>query len=111
MSPRRKKREPKISPVHPEVLALDNRIAEARQALDELEEERHKVALRLVVEKLAAEPDPEADPDDPSVDPKNIILGDCWECDKSPTGLCVYDDENDSCHDQCLFCGEPEERK
>ena len=34
-----------------------------------------------------------------------------WGCDKSPTGLCVYDDKNDPAHDQCLCCGDPNERK
>lgn len=29
----------------------------------------------------------------------------------SPTGCCVYDDDADPCHDFCLYCGDPEERK
>lgn len=34
-----------------------------------------------------------------------------WKCEKSPWGICIYDHEKDSMHDQCLICGEPEERK
>jgi hypothetical protein len=34
-----------------------------------------------------------------------------WPCSTSPTGRCVYDDTNDPAHDQCLYCGDPEERK
>jgi hypothetical protein len=34
-----------------------------------------------------------------------------WECDKSPTGYCAYDFNGDPCHDDCLFCHQPEERK
>lgn len=34
-----------------------------------------------------------------------------WGCEKSPLGVCVYDDAEDPCHDQCIFCYEPYERK
>lgn len=30
-----------------------------------------------------------------------------WECDSSPTGRCIYDEDLDS----CSYCGHPEERK
>ena len=33
------------------------------------------------------------------------------ECIKSPTRHCLYNDDEDPCHDDCLVCGEPEERK
>lgn len=33
------------------------------------------------------------------------------DCLKSPIGVCVYDEDNDPCHDDCLFCGDPSERK
>ena len=39
-----------------------------------------------------------------------IVIG-SWECPDSPVELCVYDDDNDMCHDCCLFCGDPDERK
>lgn len=33
------------------------------------------------------------------------------DCHKSPIRVCVYNNDEDKCHDDCLFCGEPEERK
>lgn len=33
------------------------------------------------------------------------------ECLSSPVGLCVYYDLEDSMHDDCIFCNQPEERK
>lgn len=41
---------------------------------------------------------------------EDLIFGG-WSCPASPTGHCMYDDHNDTCHDNCLFCGDPEERK
>jgi len=34
-----------------------------------------------------------------------------WNCDKSPCGLCCYHHYVDPVHDECVFCGNPEERK
>ena len=34
-----------------------------------------------------------------------------WDCDESPVGLCVYDTYRDQAKDQCIFCGDPLERK
>jgi len=34
-----------------------------------------------------------------------------WECPTSPLGVCAYDSEADPCHDDCLFCHDPSERK
>ena len=34
-----------------------------------------------------------------------------WECDDSPTKVCVYNDLRDPMHDSCIFCDGPEERK
>jgi len=41
--------------------------------------------------------------------PEDLFLGsdDC----KGPLAICVYDEVHDPCHDHCLFCMEPEERK
>jgi hypothetical protein len=41
---------------------------------------------------------------------KHIVIG-TWECSNSPIGVCFYDDDEDRCHDQCLICGDPDERK
>ena len=34
-----------------------------------------------------------------------------WECEKSPFGWCTYDITTDPAMDNCIFCGEPYERK
>ena len=34
-----------------------------------------------------------------------------WTCDASPAKVCVYDGYEDTVHDNCLYCNEPEERK
>jgi hypothetical protein len=44
------------------------------------------------------------------MDHHDVVLG-TWDCDESPTGSCVYNDETDPCHDQCVVCGDPDERK
>ena len=44
------------------------------------------------------------------VNPFFSIVGD-WDCKKSPSGLCCYDHYIDKSHDECVFCGMPEERK
>ena len=34
-----------------------------------------------------------------------------WDCDSSPIGVCVYHKLKDQASDQCIYCGEPHERK
>ena len=34
-----------------------------------------------------------------------------WDCDSSPFLFCAYNVVKDPAKDQCIFCGEPEERK
>lgn len=41
---------------------------------------------------------------------RRVDLG-FWECPDSPRGMCYYDDFEDPCHDSCLVCGQPAERK
>jgi hypothetical protein len=43
--------------------------------------------------------------------PRELVITQTWECETSPIGYCVYDDEDDPVHDDCLFCHDPEERK
>jgi hypothetical protein len=40
-----------------------------------------------------------------------ILVEGPHECVRSPIRRCLYDDEEDPSHDDCLVCGEPEERK
>ena len=42
---------------------------------------------------------------------EDLYDGEKWKCDFSPVGHCIYKyDENGSQY-ECIFCGEPEERK
>lgn len=34
-----------------------------------------------------------------------------WNCEKSPVGWCVYNDDVDRIHDNCIYCGQAHERK
>jgi hypothetical protein len=34
-----------------------------------------------------------------------------WPCPTSPVETCVYDDDTDPAHDQCIYCHNPYERK
>jgi len=44
--------------------------------------------------------------------PEGVVLVEGpYKCIKSPTLSCLYDHDEDRCHDECLVCGEPEERK
>jgi len=44
-------------------------------------------------------------------DPEELAVTDYWKCENSPVGKCVYEAFEDPCHDRCIFCGDPEERK
>lgn len=44
------------------------------------------------------------------LDWQDLALG-YWECSGSPTGHCIYDTAEDPMKDECLFCGDPSERK
>lgn len=50
------------------------------------------------------------DPKVEGIHPDNLAFG-IHYCDTSPTTECVYDDSEDHCHDFCLFCEDPHERK
>lgn len=39
-----------------------------------------------------------------------FAMTDMWECD-NPLGYCVYNVEKDPVWDNCIFCGQPHERK
>lgn len=67
-------------------------------------------AIRARIEAAKADTRTEVarllDVEDPSV----LEMG-YWECGESPTGQCIYDDNDDINHDYCLICGDPSERK
>ncbi len=41
---------------------------------------------------------------------EDLVIG-TWKCKRSPIGICAYDSEQDPCLDDCVFCGNPDERK
>ncbi|MCK5602147.1 hypothetical protein KAR91_09765 [Candidatus Pacearchaeota archaeon] len=40
-----------------------------------------------------------------------LVVGHMWICPEWPGGVCVYERWADPAHDECLFCGLPQERK
>ena len=89
------KRPPRL--VDPEMARLQGEIAAAKELLSKLEEQLDLRKLALINERLGT-----------SHGDGDLVFG-CWECEKSPTHLCVYL-ESDRYRDECLFCQEPEER-
>jgi hypothetical protein len=85
--------------------ALTNDLKKVREKLDSIHVEEYHLASKLirlqVMEVLCHMP--ELDFDD-------VTIGD-WSCDESPIEVCAYNDAEDPLHDECLFCGDPEERK
>jgi hypothetical protein len=53
-----------------------------------------------------AEPDEDEDDDD-----EDEAEDENYPDTANVAGFCIYDDDADPCHDCCLFCGQPEERK
>lgn len=50
------------------------------------------------------------DPRDRETSRAGLVAG-VHRCDESPTGSCEYDEAEDPCNDDCVHCGQPEERK
>lgn len=76
------------------------------------EEIRNKIQeLRREQEILEAKVSQVAQEGMPEYNSLWYVISDFWKCEKSPIGLCVYDDEKDQYHDDCIFCHNPEERK
>lgn len=110
---KRKRREPKppVYPPHPDIAVLNAQQEEfaeaARVSMEKAEEV--KDAIRVAVfELLSASP-----PEDATVpdDAECLVLGYHPCPNGSPTGECIYNNEEDPSLDSCLYCGQPEERK
>jgi len=82
-----------------------------RARVKAIQEELEKSEATLVALARPFIPDPEEDEEREPLSDSLVAPGE-WDCTdgRNPVGTCVYDDENDECHDYCLFCGSPEER-
>lgn len=86
--------------------AIPPRVQEFLTEFDRLRSEIHDTELRLEkdIKQLVNTLKPE-------VEYPTVTF--TWRCTDltNPVGFCVYDDEQDPANDECLFCGDPEERK
>lgn len=76
---------------------LNNKIDLISKVLKNFKKEKHTFE-QAVLQKILDESDYEY-----------IYEGEDWECNLSPLGRCIYTDQNGE--PECIFCGEPEERK
>lgn len=80
---------------------LDEESRRLRSRIDAIGQERGSLMRRAVERRLEADGEPV---------PAEMELG-SHDCDGSPTGYCCYDADEDPNLDECLFCGQPDERK
>lgn len=76
---------------------LDRQIIKAENLIEKLKYKKSKLEQEILDVVLQ------------DFDYESIYEGDCWDCHLSPVGHCIYTD--DFGEPQCIFCGEPEERK
>jgi len=76
---------------HESLIALERELRAAQNVVNDLHRKIYAKKLELIGNE-------------------NLSIGD-WKCDTSPIGECVYDSANDTYHDDCIFCHEPDERK
>jgi len=104
-----------------EVSALKAELAEWAQQLEGIVLTRDAIRDQLLVESLrrlrADVKEDEAEASvipDGAVESGRVVADGGWTCpdvERNVYGFCIYDDDEDPCHDNCLFCHEPEERK
>lgn len=76
---------------------LDRQIIKAENLIEKLKYKKSKLEQEILNVVLQ------------DFDYESIYEGDYWDCHLSPVGHCIYTD--DFGEPQCIFCGEPEERK
>lgn len=76
---------------------LDTKIQRTEKLIRKLKSEKSKLEKEILDEVLQ------------DFDYESIYEGDYWDCHLSPVGYCIY--TNDFGEPECIFCGEPEERK
>jgi hypothetical protein len=79
--------------------ALRERIDRTNKQLEALEAKLGELEDELLTLAVSVLPEP---PEVPVAGPHAC---------KNLSGKCIYDDDADPAHDDCLFCHEPEERK
>jgi hypothetical protein len=99
-----------------EIVQLKTRINEARAGIRLLEHVEREAKDKLLVEAMRRRDDTlDKEREEEPVDKEEYwaLETSGWDCpdERNAYGFCVYHDEEDPCHDSCLFCGEPEERK
>lgn len=91
--------DPQIAVFDHEIALLEERVHEAEDALETVHQRRWAVVTSRVNKAL-----------DMRYTTRDLVGGH-YDCDDSPTGNCIYDGFEDPCLDECLFCGQPDERK
>jgi hypothetical protein len=98
------RKDPKVTPYPPEVAVL---LEESSRLHDEAEtllwESGKKEGAAMAIIFAMAEPLLGL-----SADKMSHSL--TWGC-PGPLGVCIFNEEEDSCRDNCLFCHQPVERK
>lgn len=79
---------------------IQSEINDLESELDNLEGEYEDTATGLVNTSLSS-----------AFKSRELDMPREWDCEKSPTGHCVYRPAVDPCRDSCLFCFDPLERK
>lgn len=79
-----------------------------RQLKDAIAFRREKIAqLEYEIGRIAEPYLPDA-PMFMAISPQHTVM---WDCPESPFGLCAYHQVDDPAMDNCVFCGQPLERK
>jgi hypothetical protein len=82
-----------------------------QQAMDaKIKTEQHHAAEALVKVLQGYFPDAPHEPEASGLKAEDVSFG-YWDCSGSPTGSCIYNITQDPMRDDCIFCGDPSERK
>jgi hypothetical protein len=82
----------------PALVELENEVDSLQNELAKKQDELFKMRIKIITEFF--ETDTRG----------HIEIGD-WKCEDSPIGICFYDSWEDPAWDDCLICGNPDERK
>lgn len=85
-----------VAIIKPRCIAIGVNLNKAKEAA--LSADREVSRIEGVLEKVLG--------DALGIDWDSIELG-IHDCEHSPTGHCIYDDDKDPCHDSCLLCAQP----